>query len=238
MRLSRYLIRGAAGAAVAVAIALLSGHFKLWLAVSAENGLDQSLVLAGFLFVPAAIFTVVVGAMFPTYSNATPVMVIRKNPLLSFLPWLALTLGYGVGAIACRSVFKASWLVALPMLGLVGFGAIRTVQLVGYSLTLLDPIRLTDWIASYAMDRKGSALVVPAFNDLCRLLRGMCEGERPITAENIMKAMMTSWERHSDKLQFERPLALRVLKECEVEWSRRPQTMQVIGACRDKISGE
>jgi hypothetical protein len=259
MRLQGYVLYGVAGAAAAIGIAYLADHCRLWLAQSAENALDQSLVLAALLFVPGAVFSVVVGAMFPSYWKASPVSVVRNSPLIPFLRVLAPTVGYGVAAVASRSVFDASWLVGLPVLLGIGIGAILTVYLVGYSLGLLDPRALVDEIARYVEKgrtqadicryaRRGMTLdqieryagkrkAVP-FGDLCRLLRGMAERERITVALYIMEVMENLWEQYSEDLAEHQRLALRVLRECEKKWGHREYAREAIYACRTVIGAD
>ena len=195
--------------------------------------LQTGLLLTGLLFVPASIFVPVVGAMFPTYWNATPVGLIRLAPLRSLLSVLVGTITYGVVATLLGllpPLQGMTWVSAFPMVLAVSAGAYRAAQLVAFSLSVFDPIWLADWLAS----ESGAAGGDQSFADLCRLLRGMIKRERRTVAVHIIGLMAAMAEAADGGAELHRDLALRVLREADAKWTGR-DIHEASAACRQSL---
>jgi hypothetical protein len=233
----RYLAASVVGAVVAVALAAAPSIAPSLVTPgpSPEAGaaLDRALLLVALLFLPASIFPAVVGAMFPSYSAATPVVVVRHTPLHAILPLFAAAIGYAVAASAAAIWWPITWLVAFPLVVLVGLGAIAAVWLLGYTLALLDPIRLTDIIAERGLGTNDGRRANAAAGDLCRLLRGMKEQQRLEVCLHILGNIETMWRHHSGSL--EDGLCLNVLDEIEAQWGKRRRVREAVASCRAVI---
>ena len=190
--------------------------------------LAQGLALAGLLLVPAAIFTAVIGAMSPNYWKATPQALIRFSPHDQLLTILAITLGYGVAASIGALFWPPTWFLSVPMLLLVGAGAVAVIWLIGHSLAIIDPLRLGEMIREWGEDQDNAYV---AFNDLCRLVRGMKERERRDVAKTTVGHMRTLWERHGAEVALNGEFALRILGEIDNKWNQ-PDMRAVTDACR------
>jgi len=202
---------------------------------AASEGLAQCLVLTGFLFVPASIFAPVVGAMFPSYWNATPVTIIRSRPFEILLGILAVCVAYGVSAIGSSLVWPVTWWVLAPMLVAVGLGGLAAIWLVWYSLAIFDAERLAMAIRDTAPKRADKETAERAANDLCRLVRGLRERERPTAAAKAIDQLRLVWERHGAKLTGTRGLTDRVLNECIKDYGKRAEVRQAVEECRGAL---
>ncbi len=216
---------GAASALVATKVSITVGAAANDASISAVG---QALALAGLLLVPAAIFTAVVGAMFPTYWKATPQALIRFSPHSLLLTLLAVALGYGIAASVAGLIWPPTWIVAAPLLLLVGARAVSVIWLIGHSLAIIDPLRLSEMIREWGETEEHAAV---AFTDLCRFARGMAERERRDVVKVTIRHMQTLWERRGGAVELDGQFAQRVLKEIDARWNR-PDMRAETDACR------
>lgn len=234
----RYFAAGLVGVGVyAVAIGV-SVSFPLEPPPNWSKALPSALVLIGFLLVPASIFAPVVGAMFPKYWSATPVTVIRRGPLNLLLWLLVATLVYAVTSLVTAPMvpLKQRWLAVPLLLVVVAFVSVQAVRLIAYSLAILDPDRLTEHLRDTAINSSSGRRTRTAFNDLCRLTRGLMREERPTAAQRGIESMSKV---HGVKARWlgddSLGLAARVLRECNLKWAggRTPSLQRARRAAKD-----
>jgi hypothetical protein len=232
-----YLAAALAGAIVAFLVAaaptLAPGRFPFAPDDGSKAAIDQALVLISLLFVPAAIFPSVIGAMFPAYSNATPVTLIRHTPLHTLLPFFAAALGAAVAAGVSAAFWPTTWFLAAPVLALVGLASVAAVWVIAYTLALLDPIRLADIVAERGLKTSDPEQAIDATGDLARLLRGMLGAHRLEVAIHLIGRLERVWQRHGAVL--DPYLSERVLTEVEAAWGKDKRVRLAVTGCRAAI---
>ena len=196
--------------------------------------LPNVLVLSAILLLPASIFPPVVGSMFPKYWRATPVTVIRRGPMYWLLVVLTATLAYGAGSLVATEVLPLSqtWLVPLVLISVVGLLVIQSMWLIGYSMSILDPDRLITYLQRVGVGGNHD-VTRTAFNDLCRLTRGLKDEERPTAAQHAIESLAQVHAKRAGALgESERGLAARVLSDCKRDWEagRSPTFTHAIAA--------
>jgi hypothetical protein len=224
-----------AGAAIPWVVAPVAAR---WVAPAeqASDALPQSLVLTGFLFIPASIFAPVLGSMFPSFWRATPVSIIRAEPFLRLLLILGFCVSYGVSATLASFVWDPTWPVVAPLLVSVALGGLATIWLIAYSLSLFDPEHLADAILSTAPERADSAAAIRVAGDLSRLVRGFRERERPVAAAHAIDRLTRLYARHADKVDDDSiRLTGRVLQECMDRYGYRPEVQEAVRQCRSRL---
>jgi hypothetical protein len=73
-----------------------------------------------------------------------------------------------------------------------------------------------------------------AFNDLCRLARGMRDKERRDVVKATVGQMQTLWEKHAATVDMNGRFAQRVLGEIDRKWAQ-PGMRAATDACRQVI---
>ena len=122
-----------------------------------------------------------------------------------------------------------------PMLVAVATGGLTAIWLVWYSLAIFDPERLAKAIRDTAPPRADNETAERAANDLCRLVRGLRERERPTAAAKVIDQLRLVWERHGAKVMGTRGLTNRVLDECMKQYGRRPEVRLAVKRCRGAL---
>lgn len=203
----------------------------------ASDALGQGLALAGLLLVPAAIFTAVIGAMFPNYWRATPQALVRYSPHEKLLSVLAVTIGYGAAATATQALVPTTWLVALPMLAGAAVGSVMVIWLTGYSLAIMDPLRLVDVIRAWGARARNPDDLTLAIHDLGRLVRGMVERERKHVATVAIEAIAELLPGAGPDHAIDRPLIGRILGEAADCWGYDAALLRAVERCRAALGG-
>lgn len=206
----RYLWLVLLGAAVSVVIGVGAGLAGLEPDDRAARAIDVSLVVAGLLLVPASIYVPALGAMFPSYWNATPVILIEAGPVVRLLDVIAPILGFGLAAV----LLPATMPLAMVMVVAVGVGVALTLTMIRYSLRLLDPLAVAMMLRDLCLGRPDPE--VP-FSDLVRLVHGLKDRERKDAATTAIGHMQEAIEtRGIDKLGHAEA-ARSVLTECRTK---------------------
>ena len=201
------------------------------------------LTLSGFLLIPASIYIAAVGAMFSNYDRATPVTLVGGGTDGIFKV-LMFALGYGItGSGAAAFGFSVSGLTALAFVVILAVGLINAVWLVDFCFGILDPVRVTDWIAGLVVrpvqigpiGRPDASTINTVFSDLARLARGFAEGGRPSAATHAINRMTDVWGRSDGKIDLDaRELAARVMGECA---ARKRDDMGAAISCFTAVTG-
>jgi hypothetical protein len=228
-RLLPWVVRSLIGVGLAITANAASQFLALAPSPEAGSALNEGVALAGLLLVPAAIFTAVVGAMFPTYWKATPQALVRFSPHAHLLTVLAVTLGYGVMASIVAVLAPVTWLVAIPVLVGVGVGSITVIWLIGHSLAIMDPLRLAQMVHDWGLDPRHTTV---AIHDLARLARGMIERERKHVATEMIRHIEDLVRSHRPTDRVDRAFVHRVLDEAEEFWTDDSAIAASVYACR------
>jgi len=217
----RYFLAAVLGLAAYMLAIVASSAIRLGSPPEYGAVLPNVVTVLGLLLVPASIFPSVVGSMFPRFWRATPVTLLNLAQLRWVLLLLAGGVTYALVAFLAAPLFPPwqQWLV-VPVLTLaVIVATVLTVWLVGYSLAMLDPDRLSQYLHDVASGARDEQAARQAFNDLCRMIRGLLEAERPTGAEHAITLLGAIGRRRSSVLGAdERGLAARVLTECRTTW--------------------
>ena len=218
-----YLVAASLGFAGYVLTALASSAIHVGNPPDYSAVLPNIVTILGFLLVPASIFPSVVGSMFPRFWNATPVTLLNLAQLRGVLLLLAGGVTYALVAflVAPLLATQQQWLVVPVLTIAVIIATVMTVRLVGFSLAMLDPDRLSKYLQGVAASRRDERTARQAFNDLCRMIRGLLEAERPTAAEHAITLLGAIEAIRPGLLGAdERGLAARVLTECRAAWTR------------------
>jgi hypothetical protein len=192
----------------------------------ARQAIGSVLVVGGFLLVPAAVYPPVIGAMFPQYWHATPVVVVRTGPLPYLLLVVAAIAGFGPTVL----LLAPTWPLVAGLAVLVAVGATLAVLLTADALSLLDPMQVLDRLRADCM-RGGQDQAIEAFGDLCRFTRGMRERRRRDTAVYGVRYIGECWAgRHHDLTPRLQRLAINTLGETGQQWPRTVDVSPAVAA--------
>jgi hypothetical protein len=220
--MARYLVAAVLGLAVYVVTALASSAIPVANPPDYGGVLPNLVTVLGFLLVPASIFPSIIGSMFPRFWNATPVTLLNLAPLRRVLLLLTGGVTYALVAFLAAPLLatRQQWLVVPVLSVAVMFGTVMTAQLVGFSLAMLDPDQLSKYLHGVAARERDKEKARQAFNDLCRMVRGLSEAERPTAAEHAITLLGGIGTLRPSLLGAdERGLAARVLTECRTAWT-------------------
>jgi len=230
-----YAILVVLGAGAAVAVACSATWLERPPSSDWRDAMNQCLVVAGLLLVPASIYPAVVGAMFPRYWNATPQTVVAHHPIGSVLGGLALILGYSLAGLT----LAPTDVLVLPLIFAVGIVALMALRAVAFSLALLDPIRFMQMLRNLSVNDSSEGLVREAHGDLCRFIRGLVDEQRRDSVRRGLSYLQEIWSTRAAKLRAEpraEKLALDTLDKARRAWPTG-DVADAAESCRRAIQG-
>jgi len=215
--LLQVLLAGIVGIVAPLALSQLAATWDLPPVGQGRDAITAGIGLSAVMLIPPSVFAAAVGAVFPNHDRATPVTVIDD----SAFGWLVSLVTVGVffgGSVLGFDLAATSLLIAA--FGIVVGGAlVLSAWLVQHSLSILDPDRLSAFLADRATHHPVlRSLRRPdpnqPFRDLCRVVRGYLDRQRPMAAANAIDRMTDVWRVQGERVNKDsRSLAARVLGE-------------------------
>ena len=191
-----------------------------------RDAITAGIGLSAVMLIPASVFAPAVGAMFPNYDRATPVAVIDDGAFRWLLGLVTVGLFFGGSVLAFDLAATPLLIAAFGVV--VGCALVLSAWLVEHSLSILDPDRLSAFLADRATHHPVlRSLRRPdpnqPFRDLCRVVRGYLDRQRPMAAANAIDRMTDVWRVQGERVNKDsRSLAARVLGEGRARQHWRP----------------
>jgi hypothetical protein len=197
---------------------------RAWNMAPLDQGRDMvaaGLSVYALMLIPASIFAPAVGSMFPNFDRSTPITLIDDGAIRWLLRLVAFGLAFGASTLGFDVPVTAPVLAALG--ATLGSALVLAIWLIQHSLSIFDPDYLSAFLAQRATQRP---LLTPwrrsdpnqPVKDLCRLVRGYLNAQRPSAAEHAIDRLTEVWRLQGKRIDEEgRQLAARVIGEARAQ---------------------